>query len=99
MKISTNNVINNYTDLRLHTKDNSVPGPVSDGGRSYDAIIIQSDPKEIEEHHFAKSLSHQISSEIRNTASADKIQNLQNQVHAQTYQIDPHAIAAKMLLV
>ena len=31
MKISTNNVINNYTDLRLHTKDNSVPGPVSDG--------------------------------------------------------------------
>ena len=59
MKISTNNVINNFTDIRIHTKENSAPSVVSNDEHNFDAIIIQSDPRQIEEHTFAKSLSLQ----------------------------------------
>ena len=99
MKISTNNVINNFTDMRLHTKENSAPSVVSNNGHNFDAIIIQSDPRQIEEHTFAKSLSRQLSSEIKDTASAERVQDLKNQVAAQEYHIDAHAIAARMLLL
>lgn len=99
MKISTNNVINNFTDLRIHTKENSAPPVVSNDGHNFDAVIIQSDPRQIEEHTFAKSLSRQLSSEVKNTASADKVQNLRDRIAAHTYHIDTHAIAARMLLL
>ena len=100
MKISTNNnVMNNFTDLRIHTKENSTPSVVSNDEHNFDAIIIKSDPRQIEEHTFAKSLTRQLSSEIKNMASADKIHNLQNQVTSNTYQVDAHAIAARMLLL
>ncbi|MEZ3485963.1 MAG: flagellar biosynthesis anti-sigma factor FlgM [Lachnospiraceae bacterium] len=99
MKISTNNVINNFTDLRIHTKENSAPSVVSNDEHNFDAVIIQSDPRQIEEHTFAKSLSRQLSSEVRNTASADKVQNLQDRIASRTYHIDAHAIAARMLLL
>ena len=100
MKISTNNnVINNFTDLRIHTKESSTPSVVSNEEHNFDAIIIKSDPRQIEEHTFAKSLARQLSSEIKNMASADKIHNLQNQVTSNTYHVDAHAIAARMLLL
>lgn len=99
MKISTNNVINNFTDMRIHTKENSAPSVVSNNGHNFDAIIIQSDPRQIEEHTFAKSLSRQLSSEIKDTASAERVQDLKNQVASQEYHIDAHAIAARMLLL
>ncbi len=100
MKISTNNnVINNFTDMRIHTKENSTPSVVSNDEHNFDAIIIKSDPRQIEEHTFAKSLTRQLSSEIKNMASADKIHNLQNQVTSNTYHVDANAIAARMLLL
>ena len=46
MKISTNNIIKNYTDLRLHTKENSAPSVATPNNDShkFDALIIQSKP-------------------------------------------------------
>ncbi len=99
MKITTNNVINNFTDRRIHTKDNSAPSVISNDGHNFDAVIIKSDPRQIEERTFAKAVAQRLSSEIKDTASADKIQGLQNQVASNTYHVDAHAIAARMLLL
>ncbi len=99
MKITTNNVINNFTDRRIHTKENSAPSVISNDGHNFDAVIIKSDPRQIEEHTFAKAVAQRLSSEVKNTASSDKIQNLQNQVAANEYHVDAHAIAARMLLL
>ena len=99
MKITTNNIIKNYTDLRIHTKENSTPHTVSNDGHSFDEIIIKSNPRDIEEHTFAKSLSRKLSSEVNTAASAEKIEQLQNQISAHTYHVDAYAIASKMLLV
>ncbi len=99
MKITTNNVINNFTDRRIHTKDNSAPSVISNDGHNFDAVIIKSDPRQIEERTFAKAVAQRLSSEIKDTASADKIRSLQNQVASNTYYVDAHAIAARMLLL
>ena len=99
MKITTNNVMNNFTDRRIHTKDNSAPSVISNDGHNFDAVIIKSDPRQIEERTFAKAVAQRLSSEMKDTASADKIRSLQNQVASNTYHVDAHAIAARMLLL
>lgn len=99
MKITTNNILKTYPDLRIHTKENPAPSAASKDGHSFDALIIQSNPRQIEEHTFAESVSRQLSSGIEDTASADKIQNLKDQIAANTYQVDAYAIASRILLV
>lgn len=101
MKISTNNnMINNYTDLRIHTKEYSAPAVTSNDEHSnFDAIIIQSNPRQIEEHTFAKSVSRQLSDDVRSSASADRIEQLKSQIADHSYPIDAYAIASRMLLV
>ena len=99
MKITTNNVINNFTDRRIHTKENSSPSVISNDGHNFDAVIIKSDPRQIEEHTFAKTVAQRLSSEVKDTASIDKIRSLQDQVSANAYHVDAHAVAARMLLL
>ena len=88
-----------YPELRLHTKENLAPSAASNDGHSFDALIIQSNPRQIEEHTFAESVSRQLSSGMTDTASAEKVQDLKNKVAEHTYQIDAYAIASKILLV
>ena len=97
MKISNNNIIKNYTELRLHTKENFSPSVTSSEKHSFDAVIIQSNPRQIEEHTFAKAVSRQLSAEVSSTA--EKIGQLQKQISEQTYVVDAHAVASRMLLV
>lgn len=99
MKITTNNVIKSYPDLRIHTKENPAPSAASSDGHSFDALIIQSNPRQIEEHTFAESVSRQLSSGMNETVSAEKVQDLKNQVAEGTYQVDAYAIASRILLV
>lgn len=99
MKITTNNVMKSYPDLRVHTKENPAPSAASSDGHSFDALIIQSNPRQIEEHTFAESVSRRLSSGMSDTASAEKVQDLKKKVAEHTYQIDAYAIASKILLV
>ncbi len=100
MKISTNNnIMQNYADMRLHTKENYNPPVTPNDGHSFDAIIIKSNPRQIEEHTFAKSVARRLSSEVERTASAEKIQNLQKQISDNAYHVDSYAIASRMLLI
>ena len=77
----------------------SAPSAASSDGHSFDALIIQSNPRQIEEHTFAESVSRQLSSGMSDTASAEKVQDLKNKVAEHTYQIDAYAIASRILLV
>ena len=99
MKIFTNNVPKNYTELRPHSKEAHASGSISGVSHSFDAITIQSDPRQIEEHTFAQAVSRKIFSEVSQTASDEKISELKNQVASQNYHVDPHAIASRILLV
>lgn len=99
MKISTNNNLNKYTSLHLHTKENSSDYVSSNITHKFDAITIQSNPRQIVERTFAESVAKAVSSDISQTASDAKLQNLQRQIADGTYQVDPHAIAFKMLLM
>lgn len=99
MKITTNNVLKNYTEMRPLTKENHVSGASTDIGHNFDAVTIQSDPRKLEEHAFAKAVRQEISSDISKTATDRKLQDLKTQIASDTYHIDPHAIAARMLLI
>lgn len=99
MKITNNNIMKSYPELRVHTKENPAPSAASSDGHSFDALIIQSNPRQIEEHTFAESVSRQLSSDMTKTASAEKVQDLKKQVAEHRYQIDAYAIASRILLV
>lgn len=99
MKITTNNVLKNYTEMRPLAKENHAAGASADIGHNFDAVTIQSDPRKLEEHSFAKAVRREISSDISRTASDQKLQELKTRIASNTYHIDPHAIAARMLLI
>lgn len=99
MKISTSNHLNKLTSLHLHTKENSSDHVSSNITHQFDAVTIQSNPRQIVEKTFAESVAQKISSEIAKPSSDEKLQNLHNQIANGTYQADPHAIAFKMLLM
>lgn len=99
MKISTNNIFKNYTGLPIHTKEHFTEKASSNKDHKFDVITIQSNRRQIEERAFAESVSKELISNLDNTASEEKLQNLQNQIALGTYRIDSQAIASKILLV
>ena len=99
MKVTINNVMKSYPDLRIHTRETSAPSTSSSDGHSFDALIIQSNPRQIEEHTFAESVSRQVSSGMKEAASAEKVENLRGLVAENAYPIDARAIASRILLV
>lgn len=100
MKINTNNTIKSYmNDMLLHTKENSSSVRIQSREHKFDAITIQSDPRQIEQLTFAKAVSREISSKISAAPSEERIQELKERVASHSYQIDARAIASRMLLL
>lgn len=99
MKITLNNPVKNYADLRHYAKDNAASYAASNKGHNFDAITIQSNRRQIEERTFAESVARKLSSEVSKTASDEKLQNLRDQVTSHSYRVDTHAVASKILLV
>lgn len=98
MKIS-NNIVKNYTDFPIHAKEHFTEKASSNKNYSFDVVTIQSDRRQIEERKFAEAVSKELISNMKNTASEEKLQGLQNQVALGTYRIDTSAIASKILLM
>lgn len=98
MKISIGTILNNHTELRSVSRNASGNSIIPESGHKYDAVIIKSNPRQIEEHTFAKAVSQKLSAEVKETASPEKIQDLQQQVADGRYSVDAYAVAAKMLL-
>mgnify|MGYP001043697638 CR=1 FL=1 len=99
MKIYADKVLKNYAELRPSSKESHASDASSGVSHNFDAITIQSDPRKIEEHTFAQAVSKELSSEVAKTASDEKIAALKEQIASRNYQIDPYAIASRILLV
>lgn len=99
MKISTNNILKTYADLHSHVKEKAGTYKTMDSEHNYDAITIQSNPRDIAEHTFSRALAKKMSSDIVAPVSQEQLQNLREQVSNRSYQPDSLAIAAKILLV
>lgn len=100
MKISnTNNLAASYRDISLHTKDS--PGSytqVSDG-KSFDAVSIQSTPRQITEKKFASSLAGEIVSQVSRPVSPERLEQLKDQIASGSYRVNASAVASGMLLI
>lgn len=99
MKISLNNISNYHLELPPVNKATAKAMNTEKANRNYDAIIIQSDSRQIAEKTFSSSLARAVSGEVRNTqASEEKIQNIKNQIDSGTYRIQFEEIASRMLM-
>lgn len=87
-----------YSGLNIRAKGLSGSNPKKKDF-NFDAISIQSNPREIAEKTFAVTISKQIADEIRIPASEDKLQELRDSISSSRYQIDPSLIASRMLLI
>ncbi len=98
MKISINNLSNNYSDLQIRSKETqkSFSTLSGSGTASYDQIFIQSDSRKIEESTFIDTLSGTLSKELASTHK--NIAQIKSQVQNNTYQIDAQLIASRILL-
>jgi flagellar biosynthesis anti-sigma factor FlgM len=99
MKINTNNPLKNYSDLRLRTKESAVVSAGTAKNRNFDAITIQSDPRQIEEHTFGSMLAREVMREASVPASEERVADLKQQISSGSYHMDPKEIARKMLLI
>lgn len=99
MKISNNNILKTYTDLHSHTKGKTGTYKTLDSEHNFDAITIQSNPRDIAEHTFSSALAKKLSSDVAPPVSQEYLQDLRKQVSTRSYQPDPIAIAPKILLV
>lgn len=98
MKISIGTILNNHTDLRSVSRNASGTSIVPESGHNYDAVIIKSNPRQIEEHTFAKAVSKKLSAEVKESASPERVRDLRQQVADGRYSVDAYAVAARMLL-
>ena len=99
MKISLNNITTYHTEFPPVAKATAKNTNTEKAGRSnYDAIIIQSDSRQIAEKTFSSSLAQAVSGEVRSTTtSEEKIQNLKDQIQNGTYTVDFNRVASRML--
>ena len=98
MKISLNNISNYHTELPPVAKAAAKTTNTEKANRNYDAIIIQSDSRQIAEKTFSSSLAQAVSGEVQNTQTPEqKIQDIKEQVHNGTYQVQFDKIASRML--
>lgn len=99
MKITnTTSVQTDYASLNIRAKGLSGSHPKKKDF-NFDAISIQSNPREIAEKTFAATISKQIAGEIRIPVSENRVQELKDTVSLSGYQPDPSLIASRMLLV
>lgn len=97
MKISINNIPKSYSDLQIQSKETSQPLSSLSEAASFDQLLIQSDPRQIEEASFAESLSKQLSNEV--SSSVGSYDKIKFQIQNHTYQVDAQAIASRILLL
>ena len=99
MKISNaNNLTPGYAGLSIRTKGLSSSSLPKNDEKSFDAISIQSEPRQIAERTFAAAISKELASDVRIPVSDARLNELKEQISSHTYKIDAFAITSRMLL-
>lgn len=100
MKVSnTNNLTADYSSYNIHTRGFSDAGPEKNRVKMFDAISIESNPREVAEKTFAASVAKAVAMEVRVPVSDEKLEQLKSQIASRSYAADPSAIAARMMLI
>lgn len=98
MKITSNNIINNYKNQTDVFKSANINNKNKRISKSFDEIIIQSTANAIPEDKFIKDLTSKISKDVRQQTSSYKLDELKAQIETGTYQIGLDEVANKILL-
>lgn len=96
MKISINNIQKAYSDLQIQSKETPKSLASVSESSNFDQLLIQSDPRKIEESSFTESLTKALSREV--SSSAADFEGIKQQVQNRTYQLDAYKIASRILL-
>lgn len=97
MKISINSIQKSYSDLQIQSKETHKSQASASDSSNFDKLLIQSDPRKIEESSFTEVLTRKLSGEAA-VSSAD-FNQIKLQVQNHTYQIDAQKIASRILLI
>lgn len=76
---------------------NKQAAPVNENGRNFDQLMISSNSKQVAEEQLATAAKKDVNSAVFQQNSAEKIAALKKQVAQGMYQVDPEAIAAKIM--
>lgn len=97
MPISINPLNSPYQTTLSSLRTDSRTAGMSGSTPSYDEITINASPQQTE-RKFANTLVNALTAELRTPTKADRLNELENQIRSNTYQISPETIASKILM-
>lgn len=86
--------LNTLSSLRTDSRTSGLSG----SSPIYDEITINASPQQTE-RKFAGALASALSSELRTTTQAERLDELGSQIQNNTYQVFPEMIASKILMM
>lgn len=97
MKITREAAAASYLNKVNIDVKNRQSASVNETGRNFDRLMISANSRKAAEEQLASAAKKDVSSAVFQQASADKVGALKEQVAQGTYQIDPDAIAGKIM--
>ncbi|MCI9598702.1 MAG: hypothetical protein HFE75_15780 [Firmicutes bacterium] len=98
MKISIDSATNAYLNPVNTAMKNSKSASVSENGKKFDQIMINTNSRQIAEEKLEEAAKKEVASQVFQTASDERVAALKEQVSQGIYKIDPEAIAGRILL-
>ena len=98
MKISMQSAAAGYIN-KVNSNAKGKQTAVNETGKNFDSLTISSNPKEVAEEQLRTAAKKEVMKAIYNPQnSAEKVEELKQQVSQGLYKVDPEAIASKILL-
>lgn len=97
MKITREAAAASYLNKVNIDMKNKRPASVNETGRNFDRLMISTNSRKAAEEQLAAAAKKDVSGAVFQQASADKVAALKEQVAQDMYQIDPDAIAGKIM--
>lgn len=98
MKISIDSATNAYLNSVNTAVKNTKSASVSENGKKFDQIMINTNSRQIAEEKLEAAAKKEVSGQVFQAVSDEKIAALREQVSQGIYKIDPEAIAGRILL-
>lgn len=99
MKISIEPTATGYlgkTATGIKTKQSA---PLQESGRKFDQIMIDTNSRKNAAQRLEEAAKKDVAAAVYQPASADRIAELKEQVSRGMYQVEPEAVAARILLL
>ncbi len=97
MSISIDKIYNHSQNKIVSNMKNQAAPVKKNQGRQFDEIVISSQSKIEDEKIVSDELATKVIASLSNTTSEEKLTELKNAVHSNSYVIDAQEIAKKIL--